>query len=95
MTKKSWQKIKQLENETSFQDERKNILHLFKEAFNYTSNTIFLEGKSPTLNLFIMNSKNAVLVLKEPKIFFSRFTIDFSLEQSVNVDAASQKTGIS
>ena len=42
MTKMSWQKLKYLENKTSFQDEMKNIFQHFYRGLNQESNTIFL-----------------------------------------------------
>ena len=41
MTKKSWQKLKYLENEISFQDEIKSIFHHFSRTFNQANNTLF------------------------------------------------------
>ena len=49
MTKKSLQKRKYLENETSFQDEIKNIFITFKGLSIKQITQIFLKGESPTL----------------------------------------------
>ena len=49
MAKRSWQKLKYLENEKSFYDEI-NIFHHFWRAYNEINSTIFLKGENPTLN---------------------------------------------
>ena len=50
MTKKSWRKLKYLENEKSFQDEIKDIFFIiFKGLSMKQIMKFFLEGKSPTL----------------------------------------------
>ena len=52
MTKKSWQKLKYLENEKSFKDEIKSIFHnliIFKGLLMKQITQFFLEGESPTL----------------------------------------------
>ena len=43
--KKSWQRLKYLENKKSFS---KSIFHHFWRAFNQANNTIILEVKGPT-----------------------------------------------
>ena len=52
MSKKSLQKRQYLENEKSFEDEIKIIFIIFKGLSIKQITRIFLEGESPTLNVF-------------------------------------------
>ena len=51
ITKKSWQKLKYLENEKSFWDGIKSIFHHFKGLSMKQITETFLEGESPTLKV--------------------------------------------
>ena len=57
MTKKSQQKFKYLENEKKIWDEIKNNFPHFSTAFIDANEKNFLEGESPTLRLFNIDSK--------------------------------------
>ena len=52
MTKKARLKFQYLENEKSFQDEIKMLIHHFQRAFFEVSKTFFLEGESSTFKAF-------------------------------------------
>ena len=69
MTKKSWQKLKYLENEKSVNDEIKAIFHYFERDFNEAINTDIFGSLEPTL-----------IVIKFFKIpFVSLLNVEFQL----------------
>ena len=52
MPKKSWQKLKYLENKSSLQDETKSIFRYFKGFSMKQITQLFLEGESRTLKYY-------------------------------------------
>ena len=69
MTEKSWQKLKYLQNEKSFNDEIKTIFHYFERDFNEAKNTNIFGRLEPTL-----------IVIKFFKIpFVSLLNVEFQL----------------
>ena len=75
MIKKSRQLFKYLENQKSFQDEKKTFFITFKELSLNQIKTTFLEGERPTLN--ILNQSFIAIVLKT--VSFTTFRLEFVL----------------